>query len=308
MKRRTALAALLGGLVLPDALARPGIAAVPFTQVAPGIHVRQGVHQDATPENDDEIANIGFIVGRDAVMVIDPGGSFMDGTQLHAAIRATTDRPIRYVVFSHVHPDHIFGAGAFVADQPTFVGHACLPAALAQRGDFYQRELAAVVGETRAGTWVMPTLLVRDTTELDLGDRKLTLTAHSAAHTDNDLSVLDSQTATLWAADLLFVDRIPSLDGSLIGWLNELVKMKALPATQAVPGHGPVLVSWPAGMADEVRYLETLARETRALIARGGDIETAVATIGLGERDRWKLFDDYNGHNVTEAFKELEWE
>jgi quinoprotein relay system zinc metallohydrolase 2 len=307
MKRRTALA-LLGGLVLPGALARPGNAAAPFTQVAPGIYVRQGVHQDATPENDDEIANIGFIVGRDAVMVIDPGGSFEDGMRLRAAIRATTDRPIRYVVFSHVHPDHIFGAGAFVADKPVFVGHAGLPAALAARGDFYQHELARMLGEARAGAWEMPTRLVRDTTELDLGDRKLVLTAHGVAHTDNDLSVLDPQTATLWAADLLFVDRIPSIDGSLLGWLNELAKMQALPATQAVPGHGPVLVPWPAGMADEERYLETLARETRALIARGGDIEIAVVTVGQGERDRWKLFDDYHGHNVTEAFKELEWE
>ena len=130
MKRRSALA-LLGGLVLPAALAGRGNAATPFTQVAPGIHVRQGVHQDATAENDDEIANIGFIIGRDAVMVIDPGGSFEDGTRLRAAIRATTDRPIRYVVFSHVHPDHIFGAGAFVDDKPVFVGHARLPAALA---------------------------------------------------------------------------------------------------------------------------------------------------------------------------------
>ena len=303
MKRRTALA-LLGGL----ALARPANAAAPFTQVAPGIHVRQGVHQDTTAENDDEIANIGFIIGRDAVMVIDPGGSGEDGMRLRAAIRATTDRPIRYVVLSHVHPDHIFGASAFAADKPVFVGHARLPAALAERGDFYRRELAGIVGEGRAGAWVMPTLLVRNTTELDLGDRKLVLTAHGVAHTANDLSVLDSQTATLWAADLLFVDRVPSIDGSLIGWLGELARMKTLPATQAVPGHGPVLVPWPAGMAAEERYLETLARETRALIARGGDIETAVATIGLSERDRWKLFDDYNGHNVTEAFKELEWE
>ena len=177
-----------------------------------------------------------------------------------------------------------------------------------QRGDFYGRELGRIVGEARAGAWVAPTLLVKDRTELDLGERKLVLTAHGVAHTDNDLSVLDLQTATLWAADLLFVDRIPSLDGSLIGWLGELAKMKTWPATQAVPGHGPVLVPWPAGMADEERYLETLARETRALIAQGGDIEAAIVTVGQGERDRWQLFDDYHGHNVTEAFKELEWE
>jgi quinoprotein relay system zinc metallohydrolase 2 len=307
MRRRMALA-WLGGLALPGAWPGRGNAAAPLTEVAPGIHVRQGVCEDATAENDDEIANIGFIVGRDAVMVIDPGGSGADGARLRDTIRTTTDRPIRYVVLSHVHPDHIFGASAFVADKPVFVGHARMPEALAERGDYYQHELAAIVGRERAGSWVMPTLLVRDQTELDLGGRTLVLTAHGVAHTDNDLSVLDRQTGTLWAADLLFVDRIPSLDGSLVGWLKELDKMKTLPATHAVPGHGPLVVPWPAGAADEERYFETLAREIRALIARNGDIETAVATVGLGERDRWKLFDDYNGHNVTAAFKELEWE
>ena len=75
-----------------------------------------------------------------------------------------------------------------------------------------------------------------------------------------------------------------------------------------MPGHGPPVVSWPEAAADEQRYFTTLATEIRALIAKGGDIETAVTTIGLGERGKWQLFDDYNGRNVTVAFKELEWE
>ncbi|MBC7801202.1 MAG: hypothetical protein H7Z10_11315 [Gemmatimonadaceae bacterium] len=51
-----------------------------------------------------------------------------------------------------------------------------------------------------------------------------------------------------------------------------------------------------------------LTREIRAIVAQGGDIDRAVATAGLDERGRWLLFDDYNGRNVTGAFKELEWE
>jgi hypothetical protein len=68
------------------------------------------------------------------------------------------------------------------------------------------------------------------------------------------------------------------------------------------------VVPWPDAAAAEQRYLNLLVTETRALQAQGGDIETAVRSVGLAERSRWLLFDDYNGHNVTAVFKELEWE
>lgn len=307
MTGRRLLAAIAGiWLVGGTALAAP----LPFamTEVAPGIFVRQGVHQDATAENDDAIANIGFIVGREAVAVIDPGGSLDDGERLRATVQVKTDRPIRYVVMTHGHPDHIFGGVAFVADHPVFVGHARLAGVLVDRGEYYRKRLVEIVGRDRAGDYEMPTLLVTDKAELDLGGRVLDLEAHGAAHTDNDLTILDRQTGTLWAADLLFVDRIPAIDGSLTGWLKVLAALKALPATRAVPGHGPPVVPWPAAAADEERYFNTLATEIRALLAKGGTIETAVAEVGLGERGKWQLFDDYNGRNVTVAFKELEWE
>jgi len=279
-----------------------------FQEVAPGIHVRRGVDEDATRQNDDAIANIGFIVGGDAVAVIDPGGSLTDGERLRAAIRRTTRLPIKYVVMSHVHPDHIFGAPAFQTDQPQFVGHAQLPRTLALRAEFYRKRLEATLGKLRAGGVVAPTMLVQDHAEIDLGGRSLQLQAHALAHTDCDLSVLDTTTGTLLAADLLFVGRIPSLDGSLRGWLAELKALRALPAHRAVPGHGPTGVDWPSGARDLERYLGVLLRETREAIAGGKDIEAAVSTVAQSERSRWKLFDDYNGHNVTQAFKELEWE
>jgi quinoprotein relay system zinc metallohydrolase 2 len=304
--------ALIGLLLALAFLPAGGVAASPaifaMTEVAPGIYVRPGVHQDATPENDDAIANIGFIVGSAAVAVVDPGGSRDDGLRLRATIRATTDRPIRYVVMTHAHPDHIFGGAAFEPDHPVFVSHARLAGVLVDRGEFYRHQLAEILGPGRVGDYVMPRLLVQDRAAIDLGDRLLDLQAYPAAHTDNDLTILDRRTGTLWAGDLLFVDRIPSIDGSLSGWLAALRAMEALPAIRAVPGHGPPAVPWPAAAADERRYFNVIAGEIRALIAKGGDIETAVRTVGLDERGRWLLFDDYNGRNVTAAFKELEWE
>jgi quinoprotein relay system zinc metallohydrolase 2 len=287
--------------------AGPPIAS-PVTEVAPGIYVRRGLTADAAPGNDDAIANIGFIIGRDAVAVMDPGGSLHDGESLRLAIRRVTDRPIRSVVLSHVHPDHIFGAGAFLRENPVFVGHAQLPAALAARGEFYRAGLERILGPGKAGPVVQPTRLVADHTTLDLGGRVLDLTAHAPAHTDCDLSLVDRQTGLLMAGDLLFVGRIPSLDGDLKGWLAELKALQASGITQAVPGHGPVRVDWPGAAADIERYLTVLLTETRAAVAKAVPIETAVTTIALSERGKWRLFDDYNGHNVTEAYRQLEWE
>ena len=300
---------LIGGLCL-CCLPRAARAAAPFAaeEVAPGIHIRRGLVEDATAENRDAIANVGFIVGDDAVLVADPGGSLADGEALRAAIRQKTGLPIRYVVMSHVHPDHIFGAGAFRQDDPVFVGHALLPAALAQRGDYYRDRLEEILGPGKAGPVVMPTLTVDDPVELDLGGRVVALTAHGPAHTDNDLTLVDRQTGTLLTGDLLFVGRVPSLDGSLAGWLRELGALRSLDVRRAVPGHGPASVDWPGAAADLERYLAVLLEETRQAIADGIGIDRAVETVGAGERGRWALFDEYHGRNVTKAYKELEWE
>jgi quinoprotein relay system zinc metallohydrolase 2 len=293
-------------LLLPGLLAA---APLQIVEVAPGVFVHQGVQEEATPANRDGIANIGFIIGDDAVVVIDPGGSLVEGQDLRAAIRTVTGRPIRYVVLTHVHPDHVLGATAFLGDRPEFVGHAKLPGALAQRGEYYvgslRRALGAVAEGSRA---VPPDRLVTGEMVLDLGNRSITIRAHGPAHTDNDLSVFDHATATLWLADLLFVDRIPVLDGSLLGWLQEIDGLKEIVAARAVPGHGPPSVIWPAAVLPQERYLRSLAVETRSAIRRGIDIGAAEPHVGQAERQNWLLFDKYHPRNVVTAYKELEWE
>jgi quinoprotein relay system zinc metallohydrolase 2 len=291
------------------ASARSETSRLAVIEIAAGIFVHDGVHEEAAPANDDAIANIGFIVGDDAVAVIDPGGSAREGRELRAAIRALTDRPIRYVILTHVHPDHIFGAAAFGDDHPDFVGHVKLPGALAQRGDYYLRRLREALGNEAEGIEVVtPTVLVSARLDLDLGGRRLAVRAHGPAHTDNDLTIFDEKTRTFWLADLLFVDRIPVIDGSLIGWLKQLDELTAISANRAVPGHGPVSVPWPAAAEPERRYLAAVADDTRAAIKSGVGIADAYRHVANSERGHWLLFDEYHPRNVTASYKELEWE
>ena len=155
---------------------------------------------------------------------------------------------------------------------------------------------------------VAPTLLVHDRTEIDLGGRVLRLVAHPTAHTDNDLSIYDRRTATLWLSDLLFMERTPAIDGSLTGWLRVIAELRHLDAARVVPGHGPASADWPGALDAQERYLRTLRDEIRDILAAGGRMEDAVRTVGRSEREKWLLFDDYNARNVVTAFAELEWE
>jgi quinoprotein relay system zinc metallohydrolase 2 len=306
--RAASLAAI--ALLLAVASVLPSFAApLAMMEVAPGIYVHVGVPEQASPGNDDAIANIGFIIGDDAVMIIDPGGSAIEGEALHEAVRAVTNRPIRYVVLTHVHPDHIFGAVAFRADHPQFIGHARLPGALAQRGDYYVKTLHRDLGAAASGSEIVaPTHLVAERDAIDLGNRIIDIQAHGPAHTDNDLSLFDRRTATLWLSDLLFVERIPVIDGSLIGYIKEIEAMKRVAAQRAIPGHGPASVDWPAAAEPELRYLYAVLAGTRAAIRGGIDIAEASRHVALDERGKWLLFDDYHARNVTTAYKELEWE
>ena len=272
--------------------------------------VAEGQVALASADNRGDIANRVFILGEQAVAVIDTGGSFQAGDALKTAIRARTSLPIRYVINTHMHPDHVLGNAAFREEGTVFAGHAKLPRALAARAGQYLEANQRLIGEAGfSGTQIVPpTLLVEGEAQLDLGGRVLRLTAHSTAHTDNDLTVYDEKTGTLILGDLLFEDHLPVIDGSLNGWLAVLDRLAERGAARAVPGHGPASLPWPEAAADERAYLRALQGDLRMAIRAGWPLSRALVDIKPQGREHWRLIEDYHRRNVSAGYAEMEWE
>lgn len=318
------LLVVLGSLVaLPGvsglALAQAETASLAVEEISPGNFVHYGVHEDRSPENLGDNANIGFIVGERCVLVIDTGGSLPVGRALRRAVREVSDKPICHIVLSHVHPDHIFGAAAFVQGGPEAVadmgidviGHENLPRQLAARGAFYRKALERDLGEIAAGSnIVMPTITIPagQTLTVDLGNREVEIRAWAPAHTDHDLSVFDRSTSTLWLSDLLFVDHTPVLDSNITGFLDVMKLLRATEVSHYVPGHGRSAMRWPAVMNPQQAYFELILVETRQAIRENVRLMDAVNQVAISEAPNWLNFETYHRRNVTTAYTELEWE
>jgi quinoprotein relay system zinc metallohydrolase 2 len=277
--------------------------------VGNGIYVHHGEHLDIDTGYQGDICNISFVVGSKGVAVIDTGGSFKTGNKLRDAIKKVTPLPILYVINTHVHPDHIFGNAAFLQDNPAFVGHAKLGDAMQLRKEAYDKLNIKYLGDDAKGSEIVkPTLQVKEPIVVDLGDRTLTITPYPNAHTNTDVSVVDSKTSTLFTGDLLFIERTPVIEGDIKGLIATIELLKTYPAKQVVPGHGPVTKDWKQALDNEQRYLNAVLTDIRANIKAGKSMSDAMDNAAGGEKANWKLFDIANRRNVNTIYPALEWE
>ena len=310
--RRQIAAWLLSSAWCAIAQAAGGASPLAVTQVAPGVFVHVGALEDWAPANGGDVANLGFVVGSRCVAVIDTGGTPGVGQALRAAVERATPLPVCYVINTHAHPDHVLGNAAFAdagRPPPRFVASARFAHALAAREPYYRNALQRDFGIRLTPAEIeYPAIGVDRSLDLDLGDRVLTLQAWPTAHTDNDLTVYDRRTRTLFASDLLFVRHLPALDGSLRGWVAVMAELRRLPVATVVPGHGPVGSDWPAVLDAQAEYLSGLLRDTRAAIRHHWTIQQAVERIGAPPASQWLLAERFHRRNVTAAYAELEWE
>ena len=276
-------------------------------EVAPGVFVHKGAQAEPDPGNGGDTANIGYIIGDDAVAGVDAGGSDAVPRALLADIRARTDLPVRHLILTHMHPDHVMGAGAILAQGAQALGHPDLLAALAARYDHYRAAYARDVGAEWSAEGEAPAVHPAPET-LDLGGRVLELRRHDTGHTNNDLSVYDRATETWFLGDVVFLGHMPSIDGALTGWQGVLEDAEASPAARVVPGHGPVSAPWPGAARPTAGYLSDLAAEIRAEIAKGTPLIDLVRQAETTAPPGWLLSETFHPRNVTSTYRALEWE
>ncbi|MHA6261795.1 quinoprotein relay system zinc metallohydrolase 2 [Arenibacterium sp. CAU 1754] len=278
--------------------------------IGPGQFVHFGQVEDVVPGTQGDVANTGFIIGTDAVAVIDAGTTRAVAEALYLAVRQQTDLPIRWVMITHMHPDHVLGAEVFREAGAEVIGSVRLRLALANRAESYMGNMERLLGpEVMLGTQVvLPDDGVDGTRDINLGGRVLTLQTYPTAHTTNDMSVLDRSSDTLWMGDLAFLEHTPALDGSINGWIGVLEGLIETKVQQIVPGHGRMVAMHPDGLRPTLAYLRALRAETRAALAAGESLQTALKHLGMDLGDQWQLFEQFNPRNATNAYVELEWE
>lgn len=305
--RLSAVALVVGcGMAFAAQAAEP----LPTTEIAPGVFVYQAPYQLLAPGNAGAIANVGFVVGREGVAVIDTGNTREAGERLLASVKARTDLPVKYVINTHMHPDHALGDVAFRGTGAKFVAHAKFERALIARAQSYQDAAKRQLGEgytTALDDIVKPDIKVDAAMTLDLGGRELELEAQPTAHTDNDLTIRDRQTDTWFLGDLLFMGHLPSIDGSFEGWVKLMTRLRERPAARVVPGHGPSSAGWPDALAPQQRYFDRLRADVASEMDAGTNLRQASEKAGLSEREAWALFDEFNARNAIAVYRELEW-
>lgn len=278
-----------------------------LSEVVSGVFVHHGRHAGLEHADRADSANIGFIIGNGCVAVIDSGGSVDIGVKLLTAIRERTKVRICYVINTHAHFDHILGNAAFLSEQPKFIGHVNLATAINNSRDYFAKNFSAELGDRGGAGVIGPDTLVEAELVLDLGGRELRLAAQPMAHTDSDLTVVDLQTNTLWSGDLVFMERLPVLDGNLRGWLAWMTTSAARSYDRVIPGHGPTTAPWPAALLAQQAYLTSLVATVKSALAAGEFLEDVTASGENALLPGWEIPTAHT-RNLSRAYREYEWE
>ncbi len=231
-------------LVAASAAHAQGSPAVRPVEVAPQTWIAQGESAIGSSANRNFISNAGFVITPDGVVVIDALGSPPLADELIAAIRKITPLPVRYVIVSHYHADHIYGLQSFKAAGATVIAHAKGQAYLQSetarlRLQASREDMFPWIDETTrlvpADRWI------EGATTLRLGGLDFMLQPVGPAHTPEDIVVYVPQLKVLFAGDLVFRGRIPYVgQADSRQWIASLDRLLEFDAQVIVPGHGPI--------------------------------------------------------------------
>lgn len=203
----------------------------------------QGEAGMAGAQNKGFMSNAGFVVTDEGVVVFDALGTPALGRAMIAAIRKATPQPIKRVIVSHYHADHIYGLQAFKADGAQIWAHrkaaVYLNSSVAKER-LAQRRVDLYPWVDEETVVVPPDLWLDGDTSFRMGGITFDLVYSEGAHSPEDLMMYVREDRLLFAGDLIFAGRVPYVgNADSAGWLKAMDKMIALHPAAVVPGHGP---------------------------------------------------------------------
>lgn len=207
--------------------------------------------------------NVGVVVAEEGVLVVDTRASHAEADELRTDLGRLTSLPVRWVVDTHWHWDHVFGNSRFPESQ--IWGHRLCRQAMLERGDSMKDDAAAWLPDQRSDfdevIITAPEAVFTDTAVIDLGSRSVTLRYHGPAHTDADIVVSVDGTGVGFFGDMLEQGSPPVFDDAFpLRWPEALRDALSVAGPVIVPGHGDVMDLASAGrQLDEIRLVAEIA-------------------------------------------------
>ncbi len=271
------VAPLALALVVLLGVAAPASAGL--TKIADGVYSYVDA-KHATAKNSFG-ANAGIIVGRDGIVVVDTLISAKEAQKFIKDIRAVSDKPIKYVVNTHMHLDHTFGNCAFAKLGAVIIGQADDKREMKTYAEATIKNAAAygLSADDLEGTGICcPALTFDNRMDLDLGDVTVQLIHPGHSHTAGSIVVFIPERHVLFAGDILFTNYVPNLKhADMGGWVKALDTLAAMDVEKIIPGHGPL--STKKDLEDMKAYLVLFDKTAKELAAKSNDVQYIVAEL-----------------------------
>lgn len=255
--------------------------------------------------------NAGFIVTSEGVVVIDALASPREGEALLRTIRGVTSQPVRWLVLTHHHPDHVFGAIVFRRGGAKVIAHPDTRTLASEGGqDAMVADWVRVVGLDAMRGFEFantPDRPVTGSDTLRLGGRTIVITHPGAAHTPGDLIVWLPKERVLFAGDILIEDGVTMVvDGSARALEHALQDIDSLAPRVVVPGHGAMPARAGTLVAKTRGYITGLAARMRAAVEQGTPMQRALAFLPPADAERPVSLASRERRNAARVYVEEE--
>jgi len=238
-------------------------------------------------------ANQGFVTTSEGAVVVDTGFTTISAKALLRDIRASGSAPVRLVVNTHDHSDHVFGNSVFEENTPLILAHVNCRSRLIEMGNERMRgyrNLDERLKSDLTGLRILPPQVTYEgEVELSIGQTNFRfIHPKKAAHTTGDTMVLLPDERVLFAGDVVWVGYHPNIeDADIEGWLQTLDEIARMKVDYIVPGHGRVADK--SCIAPLVSYLRQFDTGMKKLVRENVPKDGIAEKLELPGTDRWSL-------------------